>query len=65
VIGSRSRRGLDLDRFWRGPLDLGAHLLQELDQVVYLGLSGRRLDDGVAIRARVAASIAVLGAHGR
>jgi hypothetical protein len=54
----------DLDRVGIGPLDLGAHLLEEDDQVVDLGLPGGRPDDRVALGER-RREHRVLGAHDR
>ena len=53
---------LDLDRVGRGPLDLGAHLLQQRDQVVDLGFPGGRPDDRVAL-GQGRGEHRVLGAH--
>ena len=51
VLGaSQPATTLDLDAIGRGPLDLSAHVHQEGDQVIDLGLSGGRLDDGVPDR---------------
>ena len=47
-----------------GPLDVGAHLLQELDEVVDLRLLGRRTDGRVALGER-GGQHRVLGAHDR
>ena len=55
---------LDLDRVGVGPLDLGAHLLEERDEVVDLRLLGRRPDHRVALGER-RREHRVLGAHDR
>ena len=55
---------LDLDGVRVGPLDLGAHLLQERDEVVDLGLLRRRTDDRVAL-GEGRREHRVLGAHHR
>ena len=63
VLGAaQAALALDLDRVGRGPLDLGAHLLQERDQVVDLGLLGGGPDDRVALGQR-RGEHRVLGAH--
>ena len=55
---------VDLDRVREGALDLGAHLLQERDEVVDLGLLGGGPDDGVAV-GEGRREHRVLGAHDR
>ena len=55
---------LDLDGVRIGPLDLGAHLLEEGDQVVDLGLLRRRADGRVAL-GEGRREHRVLGAHDR
>ena len=53
---------LHLDGVGGRPLDLGAHLLQERDEVVHLGLLGGRPDGRVAVGERRREE-RVLGAH--
>ena len=64
VVGGASQAAptLDLDDVGRGALDLGAHLLQEVDEVVDLGLAGSRPDGGVAV-GQGGREHGVLGAH--
>src|SRR4051794_30669067 len=53
---------LDLDGVRIGPRDLGAHLLEEGDEIVDLWLLGGWADDGVALR-QGRGEHRVLGAH--
>ena len=65
VLGAaQALAALDLDRVRVRPLDLGAHLLEERDEVVDLGLLGGRADDRVAVGER-RGEHRVLGAHHR
>ena len=65
VLGAaEATLAVDLDRVRVGPLDLGAHLLEEGDQVVDLGLLGGGPDHRVAVGER-RGEHRVLGAHDR
>ena len=65
VVGAaQPLAALDLDGVGVGPLDLGAHLAQEVDEVVDLRLLGRRADGRVAL-GQGRREHRVLGAHDR
>jgi hypothetical protein len=55
---------VDLDRVRVGPLDLGAHLVEEQDQVIDLGFAGGGPDHGVTV-GKGGGENRVLGAHDR